>query len=63
MLIATLLVTVFVVDAETAVLTTTSPATAGIVAVKLLAVAGGLISTEPPPEDTNLTPMSGSLND
>jgi hypothetical protein len=39
-------------------LTTTVPVPAGIVAVKLLAVAGGLISTEPPLAETNLTPMT-----
>ena len=38
--------------------TTTLPVPAGIVAVKLLAVAGGLISTEPPLAETNLTPMT-----
>ena len=39
-------------------LTETVPVPAGIVATKLLAVAGGLISTEPPLADTNLTPMT-----
>jgi hypothetical protein len=56
-LIAILLVTVFVVDAETAVLTSTLPVVAGIVAVKLLAVAGATTSTDPPLVETNLTPM------
>jgi hypothetical protein len=39
-------------------LTATVPAPAGIVATKLLAVAGGLISTDPPLAETNLTPMT-----
>jgi hypothetical protein len=39
-------------------LTTTSPVPAGIVAMKLLAVVGGLISTDPPLEDTSLTPIT-----
>ena len=39
-------------------LTTTVPVPAGIVAMKLLAVVGGLISTDPPLAETNLTPIT-----
>jgi hypothetical protein len=56
-LIATLLVTVFVVDAETAVLTSALPVASGIVTVNALAVAGAMISTDPALAETNLTPM------
>jgi hypothetical protein len=56
-LIATLLVTVFVVDAETAVLTSALPVASGIVTVNALAVAGATISTDPALAETNLTPM------
>ena len=51
MLMAILLVTVFVVDADTAVDTTTVPVTAGAVIVKSLAVLGAAIVVEPPPVD------------
>ena len=51
MLMAILLVTVFVVEADTAVDTTAVPVTAGAVIVKSLAVFGAAIVVDPPPVD------------
>jgi hypothetical protein len=51
MLIAILFVTVFVVDADTAVEAKTFPVAAGSVSVKFDAVDGVVRVTEPPPEE------------
>jgi hypothetical protein len=55
---AILFVTVFVVDADTAVEAKTFPVAAGRVSVKFDAVEGGVRVTDPPPEDESLiSPM------
>lgn len=51
MLMAILFVTVFVVEADTAVDAKTVPVTVGSVSVRSLAVLGAVRVTEPPPVD------------
>ena len=55
MFMAILFVTVFVVEAETAVDANAFPVTAGSVSVKLEAVVGSWRVTEPPPEELSFT--------